>query len=248
MEIIGTEIPFLGVPTGVKMHSAVFANTPEIAGKLIIRYLSKGGLPLREAEVMDVDEEAFRRNELETDLKGFALTPYDPRWVQAAKSPTVTSGSEKADQESIAKWVVEQMEENRLYVLGPGTTTRAVVSELGISDFTLLGVDLVKNGKLVGKDVREKEILEEVEDTQATIVVSPIGKQGFILGRGNQQVSPKVVRKVGIDNILILATPNKLTETSMLKVDTGDSELNEEFRGYIRVILGYGVERPVPVT
>lgn len=247
-EVVEKEVPLLGIPTGVKMHSAVFANTPEIAGRLVARYLSGDGLPLREAEVMDVDEEAFRHNELDTDLKGYALTPYDPRWVQAAKSPTVTSGSEREDQESIAEWVVERMEGDRLYILGPGTTTRTVAEELDISDFTLLGVDLIKGGKLIAKDVTEREILEEVEGDPVKIIVSPIGKQGFIFGRGNQQISPKVIRKVGTNNLMILATPHKLMETQILKTDTGDPELDEELRGYQRVILGYGVTRPVPVT
>lgn len=247
LRVVEGDIPILGIPTGVKMHSAVFANTPEIAGRLVGRYLM-GSLPLREAEVMDVDEEAFRQNRLDTDLKGFGRTPYDPRWVQSAKSPTVSSGSEESDQESIARWVVEHMEENRVYILGPGTTTRAVADELGVSEFTLLGVDLVKDEKLLAKDVTEDTILKEIEGSPATVVISPIGKQGFILGRGNQQVSPEVVKQVGVENILILATPNKLTETPMLKVDTGDSDLDEELRGYMRVIMGYGVERPVPVT
>lgn len=248
IKAVDMDAPLLGVPTGVKMHSAVFANTPEIAGKLVARYMSERGLPLRETEVMDVDEEAFRRNKLETDLKGFARTPYDPHWVQAAKSPTVSSGSEKEDQESIARWVVEHMEEDRLYILGPGTTVRAVAEELGVSDFSLLGVDLIRNKDILVKDAREKEILENIKDGSATIIVSPIGKQGFVLGRGNQQVSPEVVRQVGTDNILILATPNKLVETQMLKIDTGDPDLDEEFRGYVRVTLGYGVERPVSVA
>ncbi len=247
LEAVDKEIPVLGIPTGVKMHSAVFANTPEIAGKLAKRYLGRG-LPLREAEVMDVDEEAFRNNELDTDLKGYAMTPYDPRWVQAAKSPTVSSGSEKEDQKSIAEYVVQRMDDGRLYALGPGTTTRAVAEELGINNSTLLGVDLIMDGKLLAKDVTEDRILDEIDEDNATIIVSPIGKQGFIFGRGNQQISPKVLKKVGTDNLMILATPNKLIETSTLKVDTGDPDLDEEIRGYVRVILSYGTERPVQVV
>lgn len=249
LEVIDQEIPMLGIPTGVKMHSAVFANTPEIGGRLAARYLHGNGLPLREAEVVDVDEDAFRRNELDTDLKGYGKSPYDPQWVQAAKSPTVTSGSEVEDQKSIAEWIVEQMEEDRLYILGPGSTTRAVAEELEISEFTLLGVDLIKDGEIIAEDVREKEILEKLEqETEATIIVSPIGKQGFIFGRGNQQLSPKVIKEVGTDNILILATPGKLAETPQLKVDTGDQDLDEEFRGYARVILDYGTKRPIPLV
>ncbi len=249
LEVIDQKIPMLGIPTGVKMHSAVFANTPEIGGRLVARYLHGNGLPLREAEVVDVDEEAFRHNELDTDLKGYGKSPYDPHWVQAAKSPTVTSGSEVEGQKSIAEWIVEQIEKEHLYILGPGTTTRAVAEELGIPEFTLLGVDLIKNGKLVAKDVTEKEILEELKkEPKATIIVSPIGKQGFVFGRGNQQISPKVIKQVGSDNILILATPSKLAETPQLKIDTGDPELDEEFRGYARVILDYGTKRPIPMT
>ncbi|KXB09339.1 hypothetical protein AKJ35_00970 [candidate division MSBL1 archaeon SCGC-AAA833F18] len=247
VSVINTEIPILGVPTGVKMHSAVFANTPEDAGKLAARFLSEG-LPLREAEVMDVNEEAFRQDELDTELMGFAQTPYESKLIQAGKLPTAPTGYEKADQESIAQFIVGSMEDNRLYIIGPGTTTRAIKEELGIEDPTLLGVDLIKDRGLLVKDAREEQILQEAEDTPATIIVSPIGKQGFILGRGNQQISPKVIRKIGKDNIIIIATPTKLESTPKLKVDTGDPELDEEFQGHIPVIVGFGLRRTLPVT
>jgi len=249
LEVLDQEAPMLGIPTGVKMHSAVFANTPEIGGRLVARYLRGDDLPLREAEVVDVDEDAFRQNELDTDLKGYGKSPYDPRWVQAAKSPTVTSGSEVEDQGEIAEWIVERMDKDRLYILGPGTTTRAVAEQLDIPQSTLLGVDLIKDGELVASDVTEGEILEMLEEnTEAEIIVSPIGQQGFVFGRGNQQISPKVIREVGTDNIRIIATPNKLAQTPQLKVDTGDPDLNEELRGYGRVILGYDIKRPIPVA
>ncbi len=249
LQVVDQDIPILGIPTGVKMHSAVFANTPKIGGKLLARFLRGGEVSLRDAEVVDVDEEAFRENELSTDLKGYALTPYDPKWVQAAKSPSLTSGSEAEDKKSIAEWVVHKMEEDRLYILGPGTTTRAVAEELGLDDTTLLGVDLIKNGRLVGKDVSENEILHFLSDEiESSIIVSPIGRQGFVFGRGNQQISPEVIRKVGIENVLVIATPNKLANTPQLKVDTGDPDLDDEFRGYGRVILGYDVKRPIPVA
>lgn len=247
IKAIGTKVPLLGTPTGVKMFSAVFANTPEAAGELAARFLEED-LPLREAEVMDVDEEAFRRNRLESELRGFARTPYEPQFVQAAKLPTAPTGYEKADQKAIARWVLESMEKDRLYILGPGTTTRAVAEELGIYDSTLLGVDLIKNKKLLAKDVREEQILREAKNLLATIIVSPIGKQGFILGRGNQQISPEVVRRVGKENILVLATSTKLASTPTLKVDTGDPELDREFRGHIPVIVGYWLKRTVRVV
>jgi predicted polyphosphate/ATP-dependent NAD kinase len=236
IDAIGTRVPLLGIPCGVKMHSAAFANTPQAAGEVAARFLGEG-LPLHEAEVMDIDEEAFRENRLVAKLKGYALVPYEPVMMQATKEGS--TGYELADQRAIARFVLELMERGRIYILGPGTTTRAVAEELGIHDLTLLGVDLIEDFKLLARDVNERQILEAIEGKPATIIVSPIGRQGFILGRGNQQLSPEVIRRVGKENVWVLATPHKLTLTQTLKVDTSDAELDREFRGYIRVFAGY---------
>lgn len=236
IEAVGTDVPLLGIPAGVKMHSATFSNTPESAGQVAARFLS-GGLLLREAEVMDIDEDAYRENRLVAKLKGYARVPYEPVMMQATKEGSF--GFELADQKAIARWVVELMEREHVYVLGPGTTTRAVAEELGIYNSTLLGVDLIKDYKLIARDVNERQILDAITGEPAMIVVSPIGRQGFILGRGNQQLSPEVVRRVGKENVWVLATPNKLSLTPTLKVDTGDPELDQEFRGYVKVIVGY---------
>ncbi len=233
---IGTAIPILGVPAGVKMHSAAFANTPQAAGEVAARFLGEG-LPLCEAEVMDIDEDAFRENRLVAKLKGYARVPYEPVMMQATKEGS--TGYELADQRAIARFVLELMERGRIYILGPGTTTRAVAEELGIHDSTLLGVDLIEDFKLLARDVNERQIIEAIEEKPATIIVSPIGRQGFILGRGNQQLSPDVIRRVGKENVWVLATPHKLTLTQTLKVDTGDAELDREFGRYIRVFAGY---------
>ncbi|MEA1905118.1 MAG: ATP-NAD kinase, partial [Candidatus Hadarchaeota archaeon] len=236
-----------GIPTGVKMFSAVFSNTPGDAGKLAARFLGEE-LPVQEAEVMDVDERAFRRDRLESELKGYAKVPYEPQLVQAGKVGTAPTGYERADQKAIARFVVESMEDGHLYLLGPGTTTRAVAEELGIRDSTLLGVDLIKNKKLLARDAREEQILQEMGNLPATIIMSPIGKQGFILGRGNQQISSRIIRRVGKENVLVLATSNKLAATPTLKVDTGDPKLDQEFRGHIPVIVGYWLKRTVRVV
>lgn len=236
IETIGTQVPILGIPTGVKMHSAAFANTPQTASEVIARFLSEG-LPLREAEVMDIDEEAYRENRLVAKLKGYARVPYEPIMMQATKEGS--TGYELADQKAIARWVVELMERGRIYTLGPGTTTRAVAEELGIYDSTLLGVDLIENYKLLTRDTNEQRILDVLEKKPMTLIVSPIGRQGFILGRGNQQLSPAIIKRVGKENVWVLATPHKLRATPTLKVDTNDAELDREFRGYIRVITGY---------
>ncbi len=236
IEEIGTQVPILGIPTGVKMHSATFANTPQTAGEVAARFLREG-LPLREAEVMDIDEEAYRENRLVAKLKGYARVPYEPVMMQATKEGS--TGYELADQKAIARWVIELMERGQIYALGPGTTTRAVAEELGIYDSTLLGVDLIEDYKLLARDTNEQHILDAIGKKPMTIIVSPIGRQGFILGRGNQQLSPAIIKRIGRENVWVLATPQKLKATPTLKVDTDDAELDREFRGYIRVITGY---------
>ncbi len=245
IKAIDALVPILGIPTGVKMHSSVFANTPQAAGEIAARFLREG-LPLHQAEVMDIDEEAYRENRLVAKLEGYASVPYEPVMMQATKEGS--SGFELADQKAIARWVVELMEKGRIYVLGPGTTTRAVAEELGIYDSTLLGIDLIRDFKLIARDVNERQILKAIAGEPATILVSPIGRQGFILGRGNQQLSSEVVRHVGKDEVWVLATPHKLSATPTLKVDTGDPDLDREFRGHLRVIAGYRQIRMVKVV
>ncbi|MCD6504303.1 ATP-NAD kinase family protein [Candidatus Bathyarchaeota archaeon] len=244
-EAVGTEIPVLGVPTGVKMHSAVFAVGPRAAARITIGFLL-GKLPLREAEVMDVDEEAFREGRLSARLYGYVLTPYEPDLVQGVKIASPATEDEVRNQAAIAIYLIENMEPDVVYILGPGTTTRTIADLLDERK-TLLGVDLLCNKKLIARDVNERQILEAIEGRKAKIVVTPIGGQGFIFGRGNQQISPEVIRRVGKENIIVVATEGKLRRLRYLRVDTGDPELDEELKGYIRVITDYKVERMVRV-
>jgi len=191
LNAVNARLPVLGVPTGVKMHSAVFAVDPKAAARITSRFLRKQ-LPLWEAEVMDIDEEAFRQGRVSARLHGYLL-------------------------------IGDLLEEKK----------------------TLLGVDLFCNKKLVAKDVNEKQILEAIKDKKAQIIVTPIGGQGFIFGRGNQQISPEVIRKVGRNNIVVIATENKMKNLKNLKVDTGDTELDASFRGTIKVLTDYKVEQTV---
>jgi len=238
MDVIDLNLPVLGVPTGVKMHSAVFAVNPEAAARIAARFLSDG-LPLREAEVMDVDEEAFREGRLSAKLYGYMLVPYEAEYVQSVKMPSSQSESELRNQAAIAVYFIEKiLEPDVVYILGPGTTTRTIADLLDQKK-TLLGVDLLLNNKIVAKDVNEEKILRYIEGKEAKIVVTPIGGQGFIFGRGNQQISPRVIRKVGIQNIIVISTRNKLYNIRSLRVDTGDPELDEALRGSIKVIIDY---------
>lgn len=242
LNVVGTKIPVLGVPTGVKMHSAVFAMGPVAAARIMTRFL-EGELPLREAEVMDIDEEAFRSDRISARLYGYLLTPFEPRLVQGVKVSSPLTEEEVRNQAAIATYIIENMMNDIVYILGPGTTTRAIGFLLD-ADKTLLGVDLFCNRKLIAKDVNEKRILEEIEGKGAKIIVTPIGGQGFIFGRGNQQISPEVIRQVGWDNIIVVATENKLESLKNLRVDTGDPSLDNTLRGHsFKVITDYKTER-----
>jgi predicted polyphosphate/ATP-dependent NAD kinase len=243
---IDMALPVLGVPTGVKMHSAVFAVNPRAAARVVMRFLRER-LPLREAEVMDVDEKAFREGRLSAELYGYMLTPYEPHLIQANKLASPMTESELRSQAALAVYVIENMKSDMIYVIGPGTTTRAIAGVLDTKK-TLLGVDLFLNKKVISSDVNETQILEAIRGRPAQIIVTPIGGQGFIFGRGNQQISAKVIREVGLDNIIVVATASKLRRMQILRVDTGDLELDWAFRKRkIKVLADYKVEREMQV-
>jgi predicted polyphosphate/ATP-dependent NAD kinase len=245
LNAVDKQVPVLGVPTGVKMHSAVFAVDPKAAARITSRFLRKQ-LPLWEAEVMDIDEEAFRRGRVSARLHGYLLTPYEPTLIQVAKMASPMTKDDLRNQAALAVYVIETMEPDIVYIVSAGTTTRTI-GDLLDEKKTLLGVDLFCNKKLVAKDVNEKQILEAIKGKIARIIVTPIGGQGFIFGRGNQQISPAVIRQVGIDNIVVIATENKMKNLKNLRVDTGDPELDAAFRGTIKVVTDYKVEQTVPI-
>ncbi len=246
LKAVDMKVPVLGVPTGVKMHSAVFAVTPKAAARVALNFLWSE-LPLREAEVMDVDEEIFREGRVSAKLYGYVLTPYEPHLIQANKLASPMTESELRNQAAIAIYLIENMQPNTLYIVGPGTTTRTIADLLDQKK-TLLGVDLFLNKKIIAHDVAEKQILEAIRGRTAQIIITPIGGQGFIFGRGNQQISPEVIRQVGLDNIVVVATEGKLRSLKSLKVDTGDPSLDEALRRHsFRVIPDYKIERPIPL-
>ncbi len=237
LDSVGTKLPVLGVPTGVKMHSAVFAVDPRAAARICIGFLW-AELPVKEAEVMDVDEEAFRKGLLSARLYGYMLTPYEPNLMQGSKMISPMIESEMRNQAAIAIYIIENMGPDVVYIIGPGTTTRTIADLLD-EEKTLLGVDIFCNKKLMTKDVNEKQILEAIKGKTSRIIVTPIGGQGFIFGRGNQQISPVIIRLVGRDNMVVVATESKSRNLKSLRVDTGDPTLDKELRGKIGVVTDY---------
>jgi len=237
-DAVQEKVPLLAVPSGVKMHSACFALNPEIAG-MILKQFHSGELNLTQSEVMDIDEEAFRAGRLSAELRGMVTIPYLRAAFQGGKMASPSSFDEKHDQMVIAERVNDDMIRDTLYLLGSGSTCKAVSDYLKLEK-TLLGVDAIYNRKLIAKDLNEKQMLDLLEQyPKAMIIVTVIGNQGFVFGRGNQQLSPMVIRKVGTDNIILIATVSKLEKTEKLRVDTGDLELDKELQGFIRVVTSY---------
>ncbi len=235
---VNTSVPVLGVPSGVKMFSSVFAINPRVAARVLDAFI-EGRTVLAEREVFDIDEEAYRKGKLLIKLYGYLKVPMISDYIQSSKSPSLGLYDEEENKKAIARRIVEEMEPDTLYILGPGTTVKAIADLLGIPK-TLLGVDAVLNKRLVGKDLDEKAILELLNRyPRAKIIITPIGGQGFIFGRGNQQISPVIIKRIGKNNIIVIATRNKVRELKKLRVDTGDVRVDDMLRGYIRVIIDY---------
>ncbi len=239
-DAVGDTLPVLGVPAGVKMHSGVFAVAPEAAGELL-RSLATGGLVgLQLREVRDIDEEAFRHDVVKSRFYGEMLVPGEGRFLQHTK--VGGRESEELVAHEIAEWIVENMEEGTCYLIGPGSTTAAIMERLGLHN-TLLGVDAICDGELLLSDADETQLLALLERHHgpAQIILTAIGGQGHIFGRGNQQFSPKVIRAVGVDRIRIVAAKSKIAalEGRPLLVDTDDPELDHALAGYREVVTGY---------
>ncbi len=250
---VGTDPVVLGIPAGVKIHSAVYAVSPQGAGSLALAYLQGRVTSVREAEVMDLDEDAFRQGVVAARLYGYLRVPYKTNLVQSLKMATPGGASAAG----IAADVVDRLEPGVLYIIGPGTTTRAITDELGLEK-TLLGVDVVAVGErtaedgkpevgLAAVDANEAQLLALTKGRRAKIVVTLIGGQGYLFGRGNQQISPRVIEQVvadpqrPYDDIWVVSTKEKLYALGHrpLLVDTGDRAVDEMLCGYVQVVTGY---------
>lgn len=237
-DVLDDKVSVLGIPAGVKIHSGVYAITPKAAGEIIALLVSGNMLTLGHQEVRDIDEVAFREGRVKAKYYGELQVPQEHRYLQNVKS----SGKEVEELviADIAADVVEQMEDDTYYVIGSGTTVQAVMDELGLEN-TLLGVDLVKNGELVAADCTAGQLLEITEGQPTKIIITIIGGQGHIIGRGNQQLSAQLLERVGKENIMLLATKTKLNalEGRALICDSISPEVNQLMSGVIAVTTGY---------
>jgi predicted polyphosphate/ATP-dependent NAD kinase len=241
------EVPVLGVPSGVKMYSGIFAVNSSEAADVVLAFAEKQA-EIVEFEIMDADEAAIRSDTFAVRLYGFMKGPFVPMHIQRIKQVSLQTIDEKENQIATARYIIEEMRPEATYLLGPGTTVKRIAVLLGVEK-TVLGVDIYKNGKAI-LDVNEKRILDGIKDWGNTwIILSPVGHQGMLLGRGNQQISPEIMKHVGKQRIIVAATESKLQsiEGNVLRVDTGDTEVDNMLRGHIRVITNYREWRLMPV-
>ncbi len=240
------KIPVAPVPAGVKMHSPVFAKTPEKAGELAWHFLS-GKIKLTcTREVLDIDEDLCRKGRIMTRLYGYLEVPRKRACLQNRKAGSPLT--EQAVQNLIALYITDKMQKDMIYILGPGTTTRAVSRALGL-DSTLMGVDIICNKKILCMDAAENDILKAIHSRPFKIIITPTGGQGCLLGRGNLQISPEIIQKAGKKNLIVIATPEKLAglQGNPMIIDTGDRQTDHMLSGYMKIITGYNETRIYPV-
>jgi predicted polyphosphate/ATP-dependent NAD kinase len=249
-DAVGCQLPVVAVPAGVKVYSSAFALNPRAAADLVDAFVEgRGGgtPPVTEHEVLDIDEEAFRQDRLASKHYGYLLVPYAQRHLQHGKVASSGSASVEEAKKEIAASVVEAMDDETLYLLGPGTTVRAITEALELPK-TLLGVDAVHDGELIGEDLNERAILDLFQEhKKRVIIVTPLGGNGFILGRGNKQFTPQVLKETGADHVRVVATRQKLQPLDCLRVDTGDVEVDEMLSGWRTVTVGYHESRMMKV-
>lgn len=237
---VGEQLPVLGIPSGVKMHSGVFAISPEGAAEVVLAMMSGELVDLRLQEVRDIDETAFREGVVKSRFFGEMLVPEAGHFVQSTKD-----GGREVEElvlDDIVDDLQERLEPDTWYLVGAGTTPRALMDALNLPN-TLLGVDIVCNEQVLAADVSGPQLEQRLQnfDGRVVIILSVTGGQGSLIGRGNQQLTPAVLRRAGRDNVWVLATKSKIKALNgrPLLMDSNDVQLDKEWSGYIPVITGY---------
>ncbi len=244
------ELPVIGVPSGVKMHSGCFASSPKAAAEVLSAWI-QGDLLVSSTEVLDLDEELYRKGKWVVRLYAEAFSPNSPRWMQGSKE-LIQTESEEEIIIGLSNHIEESIvDEGHLVIWGSGGTLREIGGNIGF-ELTTLGIDATIGSEKVGTDLAESGIIEILDshDGPVTLLLSPMGGQGFLIGRGNLQLSPSVLSSIGIDNILGVVTPAKLLTVRALRIETGDDSLDQEFasKRYMKVLQGYRTTRILPVS
>lgn len=227
-EVVKDKLPIIGIPGGVKIFSGCFLHTPED-----ISTVGQWDGNIEEVELLDLDEEAYKQGHTIPKLFGVVKVPKITA-VQVGKSGFGATEDNRTF-ELFAERIQKENWLSGTIIVGPGSTMYNITKNLQLEK-TLLGIDVYENGKLSMQDAQGKDI-EPLHIDE--IWLTPIGRQGHIIGRGNKQLTPKVLAKLSLKQLRIFATPEKLLHTPELFVDTGDAELDKKYRGYVKVYTGF---------
>ena len=243
-------LPVIGVPSGVKMHSGCFASSPKAAAEVLSAWIH-GDLLVSSTEVLDLDEDLYREGKWVVRLYAEAFSPNSPRWMQGSKE-LIQTESEDEIIEGLSDHIEQSLlSEDRMIIWGSGGTLSSIGCNIGF-DLTTLGIDATMGRNQIGTDLDEARLIEILDshDDDVTLLLSPMGGQGFLIGRGNLQLSPEVLRKIGIENVLGVVTPAKLLTVRALRIETGDEDLDAEFasKRYMKILQGYRTTRILPVS
>lgn len=233
-------VPVLGIPSGVKIQSAVFALDPESAGAVAARMAQNVPMTGAYREVVDLDEDAYRTGTVSAALYGVMAVPDQPEYLQSMKQSGFST--EQNQLTGISAYLEDHLEKQCLYAVGPGSTAKCLSRRLGL-DFELLGVDIIQDGRLLDRDVTEEQLWQYTRMESMKIIVSPIGGQGFLFGRGNHQFSSRVLSAVGKDGIIVISPESKLLSIKdhTLHIDCDAPHIGAELKGYYNVLCGYGI-------
>ena len=249
--------PILGIPAGVKMHSGSFAASPRAAAEAFAAWFS-GDLLIAQTEVMDLDETLYREGEWVVKMYAEAMSPGSPRWMQGSKQ-RIERVSEVEILESLGDHLRETIEDDPelLVIWGSGGTLRTLGESIGFT-ITVLGIDVTLGNENIGTDLNENQLINTINEhkdrfknnARILTLLSPMGGQGFLIGRGNLQLSPTVIRSIGIENILAIVTPAKLATLNTLRIDTGDINLDQKFqeKKYMKALQGYRTTRLIRIS
>lgn len=236
---VKNHIPVIGIPAGVKIQSAVFSQNPEYAGDLVYEFVKNANIKYREMEVIDLNEEDYKNRHISSTLYGYMKVPYFPKYIQNMKQSGFNTDESKSN--SVADYVIKNMNDDFYYIIGSGSTAKIIMEKLNLR-YELLGIDVIYQKKVVINDATENQLFRIISEKKVKIIVSPIGGQGYIFGRGNHQISDRIIMSAGKDSIIVVATDVKLLsiKDSRLKVDCENPGTNEYLKGYYNVVTGFG--------
>lgn len=238
--VIGDTQVALGVPAGVKMHSGVYAINPQMAAVVVVEMMAAELVNVAKQEVRDIDEHAFRQGVVKSQFYGEMLVPQENRFVQQVKQGGFEV--EELVLHDIAEHLAHYSAGNTLFIMGPGSTTLNIQKSWGVAG-TLLGVDLICEGRLLATDIDAATLIERVAAHVGPVllVVTAIGGQGHVFGRGNQQITPLLLKRLGRESLRLVATRTKLKSFKQrpLVMDSGDAQLDQAWQGYVPIITGF---------